>query len=290
MKKKKRQGKSPGRAAINVIESQPFSEIIYLVAAGKNYGKVIADIRNKNPSPTIKQLRILMKRNYLFLEKVKLLNKRYYYVNWDKIIDEFLNLLTAQKNKIIQESEALHGAGWLKEHLSEDSFSNLQLLDNKDFIHKIKNNSYLRNFFEVSFQELSSLKGNFSILDFFKFMFNTNSPDLGLFALSIDLKEFSRNDGLKLDKKDEDNLNSLVTLEKIIWLCNQDFVLSEVYKNSMKKIMNEKLKIQFNQEEINKIMEKATINFDPKKAIAEQERARKDFDEHLNEIMNKDSA
>lgn len=83
------------RKIISVIESQAYSEIIFLIAAEKNYAQIIAQERNTEPSPTVKQLKELVKKGYLksHQEKNNILNKRIYTINWDKIINDYFQLI-----------------------------------------------------------------------------------------------------------------------------------------------------------------------------------------------------
>lgn len=84
--------KNLGRSQINVLDSVPYSEIIFLIASGKNYALAIAEARGKkDSSPTAKQLNQLIKRGFLKSQKEKLLNKTLYSINWDKVAKEFFN-------------------------------------------------------------------------------------------------------------------------------------------------------------------------------------------------------
>lgn len=84
-----------GRKEIRVIESQPFSEILFIIASGKNYALSIADSRGKeDSSSTNKQLQELEERGFLKSNKEKLLNKTVYSINWNKINGEFCTVLS----------------------------------------------------------------------------------------------------------------------------------------------------------------------------------------------------
>ena len=89
-----------GRTKINVIDSIPYSQLIFLVASGKSYALSIAEARGKtDSSPTAKQLKQLEARGFLKSQKEKLLNKTVYSVNWKKIIEEFNTLLSTKFNE-----------------------------------------------------------------------------------------------------------------------------------------------------------------------------------------------
>ena len=84
--------KKSGRNKIRVIESIPYSQLIFLIASGKNYALEIAKARGKeDSSPTAKQLDQLKKRGFLISKKERLLNKTLYLINWDRISQEFVS-------------------------------------------------------------------------------------------------------------------------------------------------------------------------------------------------------
>ncbi len=84
--------KNLGRNKINVIDSVPYSELIFLVSSGVNYPLSIAEARGKkDSSPTAKQLNQLVDRGFLKSNKEKLLNKTIFSINWGKISREFFN-------------------------------------------------------------------------------------------------------------------------------------------------------------------------------------------------------
>ena len=84
-----------GRTQINVIDSIPYSQLIFLVASGKSYALTIAEARGKkDSSPTAKQLKQLEARGFLKSQKEKLLNKTIYSVNWEKATNSFIDYLT----------------------------------------------------------------------------------------------------------------------------------------------------------------------------------------------------
>lgn len=82
-----------GRSKINVIDSIPYSNLIFFIASGKNYALIIAEARGKgDSSPTTKQLGELERKGFLksHKEKLNLLNKKFYSVNWDLIAEKFI--------------------------------------------------------------------------------------------------------------------------------------------------------------------------------------------------------
>lgn len=81
-----------GRKTIPILESIPYSNIIFLISLGINYPEAISKARKTNSSSTVKQLAVLRKTGFLNEpKKEKLLNKTRYSVNFDKILEEYLS-------------------------------------------------------------------------------------------------------------------------------------------------------------------------------------------------------
>jgi hypothetical protein len=150
-----------GRKAIPIIESLPYSSIIFLIASGTNYPEAISKARKTNSSSTVKQLEAL--KNAKFLnepKKEKLLNKTIYSVNWEKIIKEFIKALQEHKEDVLKQDEFLRTN--LKEAFKK-SFNYLDYLENKEFIKSIKQNNYLIEYLKVYFSDISKTSLNYSI-------------------------------------------------------------------------------------------------------------------------------
>src|SRR4030042_5895830 len=100
--------KTRGRKAIPIIESLPYSSIIFLIASGTNYPEAISKARKTNSSSTVKQLEALKNAKYLNEpKKEKLLNKTVYSVNWKKIIEEFVKYLRVNVDYVCSENDRL---------------------------------------------------------------------------------------------------------------------------------------------------------------------------------------
>jgi hypothetical protein len=87
-----------GREPIEIIESIPFSQTIFLIASGKNYAQIISQERKIAPSPAVKQLKQLEKAGFIVSKKEKLLNKTIYSVNWSRIVKAFIDSIEKREN------------------------------------------------------------------------------------------------------------------------------------------------------------------------------------------------
>jgi hypothetical protein len=153
--------KIAGRNKLNVIDSLPYSQLIFLVASGKNYALSIAEARGKkDSSPTAKQLKQLKEKGFLKSRKEPRLNKTIYSVNWEKIIKEFIKALQEHKEDVLKQDEFLRTN--LKEAFKK-SFNYLDYLENKEFIKSIKQNNYLIEYLKVYFSDISKTSLNYSI-------------------------------------------------------------------------------------------------------------------------------
>lgn len=89
-----------GRKPIPIIESTPFSEIIFLISAGINYPEVISKARSRDTSSTVQQLKTLKEMKFLNEpKKEKMLNRTRYSVNWKKINQEFIDFMHSKSQK-----------------------------------------------------------------------------------------------------------------------------------------------------------------------------------------------
>jgi len=86
-----------GRKSLPVIDSVPFSQIIFLISSGINYPQAISKSRKTDPSATIKQITTLKKQGFLFSKKEKLLNKTIYSLNKEKISETFIQYMNDKK-------------------------------------------------------------------------------------------------------------------------------------------------------------------------------------------------
>lgn len=99
-----------GRTKINVIDSIPYSQLIFLVASGKSYALSIAEARGKtDSSPTAKQLKQLEARGFLKSQKEKLLNKTVYSVNWEKATNSFIDYVIEKFEECYQQEFEFEG-------------------------------------------------------------------------------------------------------------------------------------------------------------------------------------
>lgn len=143
--------KISGRNQIKVIESTPYSQLIFLIASGKSYALEIAKARGKkDSSPTAKQLDQLKKRGFLFPKKEKLLNKTLYSINWKKINQEFVDYVFNIFEKEVRDYKEV-----IKKERNEQRekhYNELQKkIKNKNFEKGIKNHEYLITLLKFTF-------------------------------------------------------------------------------------------------------------------------------------------
>jgi len=159
--------KKVGRKPIEIIDSLPYSNIIFLVAGGDNYAQIIAEKRGNEPSPTVKQLKFLEKEKYLKSEKEKLLNKTIYFINWQKILDDFLKYVNQNVDYVCSENERLG----LNLKTTIKGFDEIiKQAKDKAFQNSIKKNKYLQTFFQNYYSEIGRLKENWTITATFDFL------------------------------------------------------------------------------------------------------------------------
>lgn len=134
--------KNFGRDKINVIDSMPYSELIFIVSSGKNYPLSIAEARGKkDSSPTAKQLNQLVERGFLVSQKEKFLNKTIYSVDYEKIVEEFIVYLRGLLEKTINDNLSISDDNFA-DNLKQELINN-ETLNTKNY----SKNPYLLSFF-----------------------------------------------------------------------------------------------------------------------------------------------
>lgn len=159
-----------GRNLIQVIDSIPFSQLIFLTSSGKNYAIAIAKARGReDSSPTAKQLKQLVKRKFLSEKKERLLNKTIYSVNWEKLIEELLKKLRENLEIVLKEIEENNlDFNRIFENFEEIIFR----AKDKKFEEKIKKNKYLIKFLISYFSYIANSRATkTTISEAFSFLF-----------------------------------------------------------------------------------------------------------------------
>jgi len=138
-----------------ILNNEIYSKILFLINDKEVYASQIASALGKTQATTQRQLVILAEKNYLNFKQhpEKKKNIRLFSVNWEKIIEDFLNFLKDRKKRLIIESEKT----WddkIREILLYKGEGSINLLDNKDLINLYKNNSYLLILFKESFKQM----------------------------------------------------------------------------------------------------------------------------------------
>lgn len=203
-----------GRNQINVIDSVPYSELLFLVASGKNYALTIAEARGKkDSSPTAKQLKQLENRGFLKSHKEPVLNKTIYSINWEKIIDEFFKLLVEHKKDFM----AMHEH--LKTNINPEKLKQVNHLDDTNYIKDMKTNKYLKLALTHYFSEISKTKKTtlssalyyFVFFGNFDFLYSTHPSIWGFLNWKETKKEIER---IEKDKKEGKNYESSEDIKK----------------------------------------------------------------------------
>jgi hypothetical protein len=168
-----------GKKRIRVVENKIYSELIFEIASGNNYSQKIYDSIKKPTSSIVKQLKILSEEGFVNSELIENKNifpmKRIkkYSVNWEKIIEEFIEELKKKKKNI--EETSLNIKKIFEEHLKETNNPNLEilkLLENKEFIDSLKINYYLRNFFKEFFISVCKIKKEITLFEIYQEILN----------------------------------------------------------------------------------------------------------------------
>lgn len=154
-----------GREPIEIIESIPFSQTIFLIASGKNYAQIISQERKIAPSPAVKQLKQLEKAGFIVSKKEKLLNKTIYSVNWSRIVKAFIELVEKRKKNyepFLEKYEVKSGVFGFK----AEYFQGLQLdlLKEKRIIKNEYLNRAIRNIFIFAYESRMNMDFNISFL------------------------------------------------------------------------------------------------------------------------------
>jgi hypothetical protein len=161
-----------GRKPIKIINSVPYSEIIFLIASGENYPQAVAEKRKKEVSPTAKQINELKEKGFLISineEEKKNFpqNKKYFSVSWKKIIEEFIKYINENIDYVCSENERLE----LNLKNTIKGFEErVKQTKEKKFQEDLKKNKYIKTFFHNYYSEIGKLKENWTITATFDFL------------------------------------------------------------------------------------------------------------------------
>jgi hypothetical protein len=153
-----------GRKPIEVIESLPLSQIIFLISAGINYPEAISKARQTDSSATIKQLSILETKEFVSWKKSedKLLNKTIYFVKWEKVIEEFMKKLNWQKDRVLEQAKQTNSDYETK---FNQQITYFKYFEDKDFLDMLPKNIYLQKYLSVYFSQMPSINMSYTISD-----------------------------------------------------------------------------------------------------------------------------
>lgn len=235
--------KKLGRSPIKVIESKSLSQIIFLIADGKNYAQKISELKGIEPSPAVRQLTKLYKMQFLNKPKEEpLLNKRIYSIKWEKIIKEFLEFLKMKKIEITSEAKKV----WSPESQRVYFYNNtsIDLLDESSFIKNYTKNQYLVLLMNETFKIISGFPDK-TIRDVFEKIIKIHPSPLEYWSgwrLGEEARKLTKEEGKKNEEeflehvKSHDKKESMKfsrTSDEKISLLNQ---LSEQISNDKDKL------------------------------------------------------
>lgn len=223
MEKEIERKKAPqGRKHIVIINSAPFSQILFLIANQKNYAQIISLERKTDPSSTFKQLENLKKLGFLLEpKKVPLLYKTVYEINWEKIIEEFFINLNKRRQQLQNKSQK-------DLQYPKELIVTFGLLDEKELIDKYRKNNYLISLFRETFKRGTSYE-DLSINELFDWIIKIHPEEI--------IK--------KIDGKDEvisnnDTLQDYLILMKVCYELSSEFIekdIIEVSKDILKDLI-----------------------------------------------------
>lgn len=170
------------------IHNKIYSEIIFLMGDRKVYsnhfaqefdvsGGILGKKDVKKQSVLYRQLETLRKEDYLGIEKSKKNNRTYYFVLWEKIIEEFLDYaidyMESYKSRVTRMISILT--------------RNIRKLQDKSFREKSKKNYFVRELFIFSFWQIRQIhfSPKITIADVFEYIMTSNVFEM----LEEDLEE-----------------------------------------------------------------------------------------------------
>jgi len=229
---------------INVLESSEHSILIYIINNQKMYASEIAR-RVKEQQGTIQRRLMKLKTSGLIKIKKhpdKIKNIKLFYVNWNKILDEFIKLLKEQKDEFIE----IHNN--LKTNIKPERLELLELLENQGFIKNLKNNKYLKKALIEYFSNISKIKkcSLYNALGYFTFFGDFEFTTLKHTSLQQVISQIElKKDLEKKDKnKQEDFFNKNLKQNSKEWYDEMRKSHDSLMKNITSKYDNEEKKIK----------------------------------------------
>lgn len=167
-----------GRQRIPVIENRIYSDLLFQIASGRRYAQKIYDFykqyNKKSASVISRQMNFLEKEGYLYSRIVEdktqfpMQKIRKYFIDWEKIIKEFLNQCSSQKEKVKKEDERLDLN--LKGIYSNFDYDSIDIIEEEEFVKRLEKNSYLKEYFKTFFKKMANLKTRYAIQEVFGFI------------------------------------------------------------------------------------------------------------------------
>jgi len=157
-----------------VLENPVYSNLLFKISVREVSASDVKFLKEvkKSRIVLVKQLKFLEKKGFLKSKPhpSRLKNIRLYFINWSKIIEEFLKFLNKKLDLVLQEAKKLKVdlQKIFKKRTGEDLKDILCLTKNTKSINALIKNLYLINIFKNLFSELGKLKGNYTIKDIFE--------------------------------------------------------------------------------------------------------------------------
>ena len=166
-----------GRKFIPVKDNLLYSKFIYCIAGGNDYNKLISELLDKEDSNTQRQLTKLEKLGWISSKKIinkkvfPMEQKRIYSVNWEKIIESFLETIKERKELTMNLERVVDDK--TGKEFKEFRTPNLNKIREKKFMDKLKKNEYLILFFKIYFNSIWNLlekKNDITMIGYFEIL------------------------------------------------------------------------------------------------------------------------
>lgn len=218
-----------GREPIEIIESIPFSQTIFLIASGKNYAQIISQERKIAPSPAVKQLKQLEKAGFIVSKKEKLLNKTIYSVNWSRIVKAFMDYTIKRAENysgFLDNFADKKGVfGYKQEYFQGLDFT---LLNEKRLLKNTYLNNAIKTLFTYTYESRTDM--NFSI----SFLFENILNDPEELSIYIGIKHTHRQDIVRELKKSKEGEDYAQLMDIMLRLKKHPLFFSARYTKSVK--------------------------------------------------------
>lgn len=146
-----------GKKRLPVLENISFCKVLYAIGCDSLKAQDIARRINLFQTGVIRNLNILVNDNFLLINKVK--KRKYYEVNFQKIIDECLSYIENKLNTSKQDLDCLN-------RISNGNYSFYR--DYKSIKKRLRNNPYLLEYFRTLFHGYHQINQEKTLIECFE--------------------------------------------------------------------------------------------------------------------------